>query len=419
MLNDIYNSGYLPRDMLKSVIIAIPKRPVAIECEDFRTINLINHATKLLLRIIMRRTRKKIKMEISEEQYGFMEGKGTNNAIYILRTLIERSIEKQKDIYLCFIDYTKAFDKVKHDELIKMLEDINIDRKDLRIIKNIYWNQVAAIKRGNKEGSYEHIKLGVRQGCVLSPDLFSLYSEVIMREIKEKPGILIGGFNINNIRYADDTVLVGDDATDLQQLLDIVVTESAKKGLSLNIKKTVTMVISKKLVTPKCDIEIEGKILNQVDNFKYLGAFITSDGRCTTEIKSRIGQAKAAFNKMKSILCNKSLSMNVRNRVLKCYIEPVLLYGSESWNINEQIRKNLEATEMWFLRQMLRIPWTARVTNNDCLKEANETRTLYTTIRKRQTTFFGHVMRRETLENIVTTGKIEEKGCNTCYSCTC
>ena len=115
------------------------------------------------------------------------------------------------------------------------------------------------------------------------------------------------------------------------------------------------------------------------------------------------------FQKMKNILCNKSLSLNVRKRVLKCYTEPVLLYGSESWNVNEQIRKNLEATEMWFPRRMLRIPWIARVTNIDCLKEANETRQLYTTIRKRQTAFFGHVMRRGALENIVTTGKIEGK----------
>ena len=82
---------------------------------------------------------------------------------------------------------------------------------------------------GNKEGNYEHIKLGVRQGCALSPDLFSLYSEVIMREIKEKSGIILGGYNINNIRYADDTVLMMDDAKDLQQLLDIVVIEVQRK----------------------------------------------------------------------------------------------------------------------------------------------------------------------------------------------
>ena len=82
----------------------------------------------------------------------------------------------------------------------------------------------------------------------------------------------------------------------------------------------------------------------------------------------------------------------------------VLLYGSESWNVNNQIRKSLEATEMWFLRRM--IPRTARVNNDDCLEMANESRTLYTAIRRRQTKFFGHVMRRGALENIVTTGKI-------------
>jgi hypothetical protein len=228
-----------------------------------------------------------------------------------------------------------------------------------------------------------------------------------MREIKDRLGIHVGGYNINNLRYADDTVLIAENAADLQQMLDIVVIESAEKGLSLNIKKTETMVISKKNITPKCDIRIEGKLLNQVNKFKYLGVMVTSDGRCLTEIKSRIGQAKAAFQKMRNILCNKSLSLNIRKRVLKCYIEPVLLYGCESWNVNEQMKRNLEATEMWFLRRMMRIPWTAKVTNNDCLEMANESRTLYANIRRRQTLFFGHIMRRDALENIVTTGKID------------
>ena len=101
----------LPDDFLKSTFIALPKKQEAIECEEHRTINLSCHITKILLRIIMRRTRQKIKEEIADEQFGFVEGKGTQNAIYTLRTLIERSLEVQKDIYVCFIDYTKAFTK--------------------------------------------------------------------------------------------------------------------------------------------------------------------------------------------------------------------------------------------------------------------------------------------------------------------
>ncbi|GFR67399.1 endonuclease-reverse transcriptase [Elysia marginata] len=105
--------------------------------ELHRAISLMSHMTKILLRVVMMRIRSKIEPEIADEQYGFVEGKGTTNAIYTLRMLIQRAIEVQKDVYLCFIDYTKAFDRVRHDEIMKDLTQIKIDGKDLRVIKNI------------------------------------------------------------------------------------------------------------------------------------------------------------------------------------------------------------------------------------------------------------------------------------------
>ena len=122
--------------------------------------------------------------------------------------------------------------------MINMLENINLDSKDLRIVKNMYWRQEAAIRIGNRTGKYQQIEKGVRQGCVLSPDLFSLYSESILRTIKDMPGIKVGGNIINNLRYADDTVLIAETQEDLQHLLDKIVKESELKGLTLNIKKT-------------------------------------------------------------------------------------------------------------------------------------------------------------------------------------
>ncbi|GFO30293.1 RNA-directed DNA polymerase from mobile element jockey-like [Plakobranchus ocellatus] len=136
LLNEIYDTGQIPTDLSKSIFIALPKKPGATECELHRTISLMSHITKILLKIIMLRIRNKIKPEIAEEQCGFVEDKGTSNAIYILRTLIERALEVQKDVYLCFIDYTKAFDRVRHDEIITEMKQLNIDGKDLRIIKN-------------------------------------------------------------------------------------------------------------------------------------------------------------------------------------------------------------------------------------------------------------------------------------------
>ncbi|GFO23909.1 endonuclease-reverse transcriptase [Plakobranchus ocellatus] len=100
---------------------------------------------------------------------------------------------------------------------------------------------------------------------------------------------------------------------------------------------------------------------------------------------------------------------HIAQRALQCYIEPVLTYGCEAWTISKQIQNKLEATEMWFLRRMLRIPWTAKKTNERVLNEANKRRSLVRTIRQCQATFLGHVMRRGKLEHLVITGKFEGK----------
>ena len=146
--------------------------------------------------------------------------------------------------------------------------------------------------------------------------------------------------------------------------------------------------------------------MNQVQSFKYLGTIITADGRCNVEVKSRIAQGKSAFHKMKSILCNKSLSLALRKQCLQTYIKPILLYGSEAWTINKATKQRLHATEMWFLRRMMKISWTAKITNENVLKEANEKRRLITDLRKRQSKFIGHVLRKRKIEHLVTTGKI-------------
>ncbi|GFO06435.1 endonuclease-reverse transcriptase [Plakobranchus ocellatus] len=132
----------------------------------------------------------------------------------------------------------------------------------------------------------------------------------------------------------------------------------------------------------------------------------------TEKYQQRTAQAKINFQKMKTILTNKHISIETRKRALQCYIEPVLMYGCGAWTISKQIQNKLEATEMWFLRRMLRIPWTAKKTNERVLNEANKRRSMVRTIiiiRKRQATFLGHVMRRGKLEHLVTTGKFEGK----------
>ena len=180
--------------------------------------------------------RKSLRPEISQLQFGFVPDKSTRNAIFTLSMLAERCIEMQKDLYLCFIDYSKAFDKVRHEKLFNILEHLDIDGKDLRVIRNLYWDQSAAVRIGGELSEYTLIKRGVRQGCVMSPDLFNIYSEMILRNLENYPGVKINGENINNIRYADDTVLIADSEENLQNLLDITIEKSEEMGLTLNVK---------------------------------------------------------------------------------------------------------------------------------------------------------------------------------------
>ena len=198
------------------------------------------------------------------------------------------------------------------------------------------------------------------------PQTFSpCISEMIMRQIEEMEGLKIGGHNINNIRYADDTVLTADSEEKLQELLNIVVEESENKELELNSKKTESMIITRKTSIPKYEITIKENTIKQANSFKYLGPQITSDGRNHQEIKSRIAQAKASFQQMKSIMTNIKMPIVVRKRILEAFIETVLLYGCEAWTIDDRMKRSLETTEMWFLRRMMRIPWTATKTNEE------------------------------------------------------
>ena len=256
---------------------------------------------------------------------------------------------------------------------------------------------------------YIKIRRGVRQGCVMSLDLFNYYSEMILQELEVEKGLKIGGQNITNLRYTDDTILLAESMEDLQKLLDVVVRESELKGLYINCNNTVCMVVSKKKDIPRCSLKVKDQIIKQVSAFNYLGSTITEDARCMKEIKRRIVLAKSAFSKLSNILRNTSLSMRIRMQVLNCYVYSVLLHGSETWSIISDMRKHLESCEMWFLRRMMRIPWTDKVRNEEVLKRAGTGRKLILEIRLKQMRFLGHLIRKDGLENLPLTGKIKGK----------
>ena len=150
------------------------------------------------------------------------------------------SREFQKNIYFCFIDYVKTFDCVDHNKLRKILKEMGIPHHLTCFLRNLYADQEAIVRTGHGRTDWFHIGKGVYQGCILSPCLFNLYAEYIMRNTgleEAQGGFKIAGRNINNLRYADDTTLIAENEEELKSLLMKLKEESEKVGLKFNIQK--------------------------------------------------------------------------------------------------------------------------------------------------------------------------------------
>lgn len=222
--------------------------------------------------------------------------------------------------------------------------------------------------------------------------LFNTYSEEILQKALEDKiaRIKINGTSINNIRYADDTVILAKNMEDLQRLMDKVAECSEGYGLTLNIKKTKFMRISKRNLRRE-SLMINGNEIQQMERYTYLGTMISSDNDYTNEIRIRIEKARTTFMKMKKILTN--LTLHLRFRLVKCYIFSTLLYGVEAWTMNALMLRKLEALEMWIYRKMLRISWIERVTNVEILRRMGKERELINTIKGRKLQYLGHITR--------------------------
>ena len=197
-----------------------------------------------MLKILQARLQQYVDCELPDVQAGFRKGRGTRDQIANMHLIIERAREFQKNIYFCFIDYAKAFDSVGHNKLWKILKEMGIPGHLTCFLRSLYAGQEAIFRTGHGTTDWFQIRKGVGQGCILSPCLFNLYAEYIMRNAgleEAQAGIKIARTNTNNLRYADDMTLMAESEEELKSLLMKVKEESEEVGLKLNIQKTKIM----------------------------------------------------------------------------------------------------------------------------------------------------------------------------------
>ena len=218
-------------------------------------------------------------------------------------------------------------------------------------------------------------------------------------------GIKIAGRNINNLRYSDDTTLMAESEEELKSLLMKVKEESEKVGLKLNIQETKIMTSG-----PITSWEIDGETVETVSDFILGCSKITADGDCSHEIKRPLLLGRKVMTKLDSILKSRDITLPTKVHLVKAMVFPVVMHGCASWTVKKSEHQRIDAFELWCWRRLLRVPWTARRSNQSILKEKSPGCSLEGLMLKLKLQYFGHLMGRvDSLEKTLMLGGIGVK----------
>ena len=241
--NKIWKTGEWPTAWTQSLVITLPKKGNLQLCQNYRTISLISHPSKVMLKIILNRLQPQAEEIIAEEQAGFRAGRSTTEQIFNLRILCEKYLQHQQNLYHVFIDFKKAFDRVWHEALWATMRKYNINASIIQAIENLYDKAQSAVLFNGSTGEWFRTTVGVRQRCLLSPTLFNIFLERIMCEALDdhEGSVSIGGRLITNFRFADDIVVNAEEEEEAGVLIDRLDRTTTRYKMEIGPDKTKVM----------------------------------------------------------------------------------------------------------------------------------------------------------------------------------
>ena len=392
IFSNIWETEELPCEWSTGLIVKLPKKGDLSECGNWRGIMLLSITSKIFSRIVLQRMNMETEPKLRKQQAGFRKGRSCSDHIFTIRQIFEQSQEWNSTVFANFIDFEKAFDSVHRPALWKILRHYGIPSKIVNIIKMLYSNFHAKVICGNKLTEELEINTGVKQGCILSPFLFCLAIDWIMKESVEnkKTGISWTFFEtLEDLDFADDIVLLAHNFNDVQCKTQQVASNAIKLGLKINVEKTKTMRMNSNTNKP---VRLNNGDIEDVKHFTYLGSKISQNGNCEDEIKERMSKARRAFWKLRNIWKERKISTKTKLRFYKTNVLSVLLYGAESWKLTSSICNKLDAFQNKCLRKILRIFWP-RVISNQELYKRTLIEPVSETVRRRRWKWTGHVLR--------------------------
>ena len=387
IFSKVWSEEKPPKEWSKMLVTPIHKKDSKINPVNFRAIALLSIPGKVFLRILLMRMTNRTEAFLRESQFGFRRNRGTVDAIFVVRQIMEKARERRVNLHFHFIDFKAAFDTVWRNALWKMLRAIGVDGKIINIVEELYKNTKCAVTINGQITNWFNVKVGVRQGCLLSPVFFNIFLEFVIDELKSlDPTFELHDEMSLEERYADDTTLISAIFRKLSLSTRELEMACKKWGMKVNASKC--NVISD---DHEC-ILIDGEAVDKVDEFIFLGSIVPGT---TNDIKRRVGLAASAFGRLrKTVWNNPDISLKLKVRLYKALILPIATYACETWTLKKSDEQLLLVFEMRCLRAILRVTRRDRIRNEVIRNRLGVESTIIDAIRSRRMGWFGHVIRR-------------------------
>ena len=333
--------------------------------------------------------------KICHQQAGFRRNRSCADQIASLRIIIEQSLEWNSPLYVNFIDYLKAFDSVDRETLWKLVRHYGVPEKFVSLIRCMYQGMTCKVSHAGQMSDSFEVKTGVRQGCLLSPFLFLLVINWIMKTTTtgRNNGIQWTLLTqLDDLDFADDLALLSHNHRQMQDKTSRLAETSAGTGLSINLKKTELMKINSTVDTP---VTVEGESIREVQSFIYLGSVVDRQGGTDQDVKARTGKARAAFVMLKNIWASTEIRTTTKLRIFNANVKSVLLYGAETWRMTKATLHKIQTFLNSCLRRIFNIRWPEKISNEDLWRRAGQEPVDYH-IRRRKWGWIGHTLRKPT-----------------------
>ena len=299
-----------------------------------------------------------------DKQLGFKKNSSCAHAIFTVKETIANYNKKKKKVYGCAIDASKAFDKVNRDILFKKLKD-KVHPQIWRSLKNYYSNSMALVVNGSEISKFFKTTIGVKQGGPLSPKLFSIYAEDLIRELERKNlGTRIHEYFTGVVMYADDILLLTTSLKELQEALNICEKYGIQQEIKFNPEKTQFIVFGEKLKASDQKPRMYNQEIKCVEKIRYLGVILNRNNNNKDQVESRIKTAFRSFYTLRNLQSeNTYLTTKIKIHLYEVFVRPTLTYGFENYVLTKEQIKKMQTTEATMIKKMLNLKKTSRTTN--------------------------------------------------------